>query len=235
MPEAGVGQEFMKAMILAAGLGKRMRPLTDHLPKPLLQVAGKALIEYHIEALAKASITDIVINTAYLAEKIHAFLGDGSAYGVSIQYSDEGEPQETLGGINKALALLGEEPFVVVNGDVYAEVDFKAIRLAFEKMDKTGHLLLVENPDFNSKGDFSVEGGLLSNSTELKRYTFSGISILTPELINAATNREGPLAPLLRKAADEKALSAEVFEGDWFDVGTPERLQQVSEFVAAKK
>lgn len=235
MSEARLGKEFVKAMILAAGQGKRMRPLTDHVPKPLLQVAGKALIEYHIEALVKAGITEIVINTAYLGEKIHDFLGDGSTYGASIRYSDEGEPLETLGGINKALALLGEEPFMVVNGDVYAEVDFKALRVVFEKSNKSGCLLLVENPDFNSEGDFSTDGNLLSNSMESKRYTFSGISILTPELIVAGASKEGPLAPLLRKAADKKVLIAEIFNGDWFDVGTPERLQQVSDFVAAKK
>jgi MurNAc alpha-1-phosphate uridylyltransferase len=231
-------------MILAAGLGTRMRPLTNTTPKPLLTVAGVALIDYHIKALKAAGITEIVVNTAHLAEKIHQHLGDGSKYGVTVKYSDEDKPLETLGGIEKALAKLTaneEDAFIVVNGDVYAEVDFKQLITNFKAANKQGHLLLVDNPEFHPKGDFAIDGStgvnLLSNSTELPRYTFAGISILTAALINSAIAEEkanGALAPLLRRVADKGNLSAEHFTGSWFDVGTPERLAEVNDFVSAK-
>ena len=221
-------------MILAAGFGTRMRPLTNSLPKPLLPVAGKPLIEYHIEALKKAGIKELVINTAYLADKIHDSLGDGSRFGVSISYSDESEPLETLGGIANALPLLGEEPFLVVNGDVYAEVDYTALIADFNQSGKLGHLLLVPNPDFNPEGDFAIEHGLLSNSLYQERYTFAGISVLSKALIDDSLIAEGPLAPLLRKAADKQLLSVSIFEESWFDVGTPARLHEVDDFIAAK-
>ncbi|MDH5423390.1 MAG: nucleotidyltransferase family protein [Gammaproteobacteria bacterium] len=214
----------MKAMILAAGRGERMRPLTDNTPKPLLKVAGHSLIEHHIFKLKSAGFTELVINTAWLAEKIHRQIGDGGNYGVSIQYSDEQTALETGGGINKALPLLGNNTFLVVNGDVWCDYDYA--RLPSLKPDCLAHLILVNNPPHNPDGDFSINQGMLSNAAAA-RLTFSGIGLYRPQLIKSDADKF-PLAPVLRQAADDKKISAEYFPGLWIDIGTTDRLEQVN-------
>ncbi len=174
------------AMILAAGRGERLRPLTDSTPKPLIEVAGKHLIEYHIESLARAGITSIVINTSWLSEQIHQALGDGSAYGVTIQYSDEPEALETAGGIIQALPLLGET-FIVINGDIWTDFDFSVWREM--DVETEAHLLLVNNPDHNPAGDFALKDGMLVNSGATM-YTYSGIGIYTAEFFRRHSTRQ---------------------------------------------
>jgi len=213
----------MKAMILAAGRGERMRPLTDNIPKPLLKVANKSLIEHHIENLKAAGFTELVINTAWLSEKIHQQLGDGSQYGVSIEYSDEVEALETGGGIKKALPLLGDS-FLVVNGDVWCDYDYSQLPALAENM--LAHLVMVSNPEHNPDGDFSIINNLLSNKKQ-DCLTFSGIGLYRAAVFNQKEQRF-PLAPLLRKSADDNKISAEFFPGNWLDIGTPERLEQLN-------
>jgi MurNAc alpha-1-phosphate uridylyltransferase len=236
----------MRAMILAAGLGSRMRPLTDNCPKPLLPVAGKPLIVYHIENLVALGITDIVINHAYLGHMIEKTLGDGAQFGCCIHYSPEQEALETGGGIYNALPLLQEsllsetllEPFLLVNGDVW--LDWDKIILPAE-IKGLCHLWLVENPEHNPAGDFVLTqtGAVLdkiksNKETEGECYTFSGISLLTPALFKNAQTGAFPLAPLLRQAMSSDEASGELYTGAWIDVGTPERLQQVEELVRRK-
>ncbi len=226
----------MKAMILAAGRGERMRPLTDELPKPLLTVAGKPLIERHIEALVSAGFTELVINHAWLGEKIEAALGDGSRFGVSITYSPEGENGlETGGGILRALPLLTEgdenKPFLVINGDVVTDFDFSSLlslqQIPFDNfsLDNLAHLVLVPNPAFHPEGDFSLEEGLVKNAGNIQ-YTFSGIGVYHPRLFAGISDGTFPLAPLLRKAMDLGQVSGECYNGLWVDVGTRERLRE---------
>lgn len=212
----------MKAMILAAGKGERMRPLTLHTPKPLLPVAGKALIEYHIEALAAAGITELVINHAWLGQQVEQALGNGSRYGVRIAYSAETEPLETGGGIFKALPLLGDEPFIVVNGDVWTDYDFS---LLHAPADSLAHLVLVDNPPHHPQGDFSLEQTSVSTQGESK-LTYSGISVLHPRLFAGCSAGAFALAPLLREAMRQGRVSGERFAGRWLDVGTVERLAE---------
>jgi MurNAc alpha-1-phosphate uridylyltransferase len=221
----------MKAMILAAGRGERLRPLTDETPKPLIKVAGKSLIEYHLLNLANAGFSDIVINTAWLAEKIHESLGDGNRYGVSIQYSDEGSALETAGGIINALSLLGDEPFLVVNGDICCDFDFSG--LPDLKNNTQAHLVLVNNPEHNSDGDFAITEGLLCNQGDAK-YTYSGIGIYSPLFFSQSTPGVLPLAPMLKQKAEKKLITAQHFTGLWTDVGSIERLY-VLEKVLNKK
>jgi len=213
----------MKAMILAAGRGERMRPLTDHTPKPLLEVAGQRLIEYHIHNLVTAGITELVINHAHLGEQIEALLGDGTAYGTAIQYSVETEALETAGGIFHALPLLGDAPFVVVNADIWTDYPFQQLS---KSIDGLAHLVLVNNPDHHLQGDFALQGNQVKAEGE-PRFTFSGISILKPELFAACQGGAFPLAPLLRHAMLEGRVSGEYYAGQWCDVGTPERLQSL--------
>ena len=217
----------MKAMILAAGRGERMRPLTDFLPKPLLEVRGKPLIVWHIERLAKNGFKEIVINIAHLGHKILELLGDGSKWGVSISYSDERESGalESAGGIKKALALLGEEPFLVVNGDVFCDYEFDA---AFDLKGKLAHLVLVPNPEFHPNGDFALVDGLASNSPR-DTYTFSGIAYYSPKFFKDVALEKTPLAPFLRAGAEKKEVSGEAFNKIWQDVGTPSRLKEINE------
>ena len=214
----------MKAMILAAGKGERLRPLTLHTPKPLIRVGDKPLIEYHIEALARAGFRELVINHAWLGEQIETYLGDGSRFGVRIVYSAEGEPLETGGGIRKALPLLGEQPFVVVNGDIFTNYDFARLR---DLPVASVHLVLVDNPEHHADGDFAWrEGKLVAEREGSPRLTYSGIAVLHPRLF--IDSPEGPfkLAPLLRRAQVEGSASAEHFTGRWIDVGTHERLER---------
>jgi MurNAc alpha-1-phosphate uridylyltransferase len=213
----------MKAMILAAGRGERMRPLTDHTPKPLLRAGGKPLIVHHIERLASAGFRELVVNHAHLGEQIEAALGDGSWLGVEIRYSVENPALETGGGIFKALHLLGSEPFLVLNGDVWTDVDLRRLALAEECL---AHLVLVDNPPHHPEGDFGLRDGLVSNGGE-PRYTFSGIGVYRPELFRDCAPGAFPLAPLLRRAMDRELVSGEHHPGIWFDIGTPQRLGQI--------
>ncbi|MDH5786475.1 MAG: nucleotidyltransferase family protein [Chromatiales bacterium] len=213
-------------MILAAGRGERMRPLTDHTPKPLLTAGGKRLIEYHLESLVRAGYSQIVINHAHLGAQIEAVLGDGRRYGASIHYSPEGEGRalETGGGIFRALPLLVEAPFVVVNGDVWCDYPFDRL----QSLDTTAaHLVLVPNPPQHPQGDFYLHQGKVSDSGEGGRYTFSGIGLYHPSLFNGCEPGPFPLAPLLRQAMAEGRVSGELYTGHWYDIGTPERLQQL--------
>ena len=224
----------MKAMILAAGRGERMRPLTDHTPKPLLKVGGKSLIVWHIENLAKAGFKEIIINHAHLGQQIEDALGDGAKWGVSIQYSPEKIALETAGGIAKALPLLGDEPFLVVNGDVFTDVDFKTTALqANIHAVRSGiknpliHLVLINNPPQHLNGDFAIEAGVLKNAGETM-LTFSGIGIYHPSLFSNITRGEpAKLAPLLRQAIAQTRATAEHYQGVWHDIGTPERLREL--------
>ena len=217
----------MKAMILAAGRGERMRPLTDTIPKPLLNVGGKPLIVWHLEALVEAGIRDVVINHAWLGEQIEASLGDGRAYGIRIQYSPEKPAAlETAGGIIQALPLLGQDPFLVINGDIWC--DYPLQKLARQTLDSSclAHLLMVDNPPQHLEGDFVLEKGLLGMDGE-QRFTFSGIGLYSPALFTGLAPGRRPLAPILRAAMTEGRISAEHYAGQWVDVGTPARLQQL--------
>jgi len=218
----------MKAMILAAGRGERLRPLTDKIPKPLIQVAGRSLIEYHLHNLAAAGFRDIIINTAWLADKIHQQIGDGSHYNVSVRYSDEGTALETAGGIVNALSLLGDEPFLVVNGDIYCEFDFTTLSNPSTHLpnNSQAHLVLVNNPSHNESGDFTLQDGMIKNTGD-PMYTFSGIGIYRPEFFSGQKDGALPLAPILRQKCDEDLVSGQVYNGRWTDVGTIERLQQL--------
>ncbi|MGI9344097.1 MAG: N-acetylmuramate alpha-1-phosphate uridylyltransferase MurU [Gammaproteobacteria bacterium] len=212
----------MKAMILAAGRGERMRPLTDSQPKPLLTVGGRALIEYHLEALVRAGIREFVVNLAWKGGEIRDFLGDGSSYGAKIAYSDEGpEALETGGGIHHALPLLGPGPFWLVNGDVYCDFDYSPRELATGSL---AHLLLVPNPAHKPGGDFGLRDDIVVSSAA-DSYTYSGIALLDPGLFAGATAGKFPLAPLLIDAMERAAVAGEVYRGKWVDVGTPERLR----------
>ncbi|WP_093390912.1 N-acetylmuramate alpha-1-phosphate uridylyltransferase MurU [Halopseudomonas xinjiangensis] len=215
----------MKAMILAAGKGERMRPLTLTTPKPLLPVAGRPLIEWHIEALARAGIGELVINHAWLGEQLEAALGDGSRWGVRISWSPEGEPLETGGGIHRALPMLGDEPFMLVNGDVWTRFDFSHLRLAPGHL---AHLVLVDNPAHKQRGDFVLEAGRISNPGDAAGLTFSGISVIHPALFVGCEPGAFALAPLLRSAADAGRVGGEHYRGVWIDVGTPERLDDAT-------
>lgn len=223
----------MKAMILAAGLGTRMRPLTDHTPKPLLEVGGKPLIGWHIENLVRAGFTDLVINHAWLGQKLEDAIGDGRAYGARITWSPEGEPLETAGGIVNALPLLGSDPFLVVNGDIWLRYDFAHLRTGFAHAEKLAHLVLVNNPEHNMKGDFALDGRMFAgvectvrNEGE-PRFTFAGVSVLHPRLFAGLAPGRHALAPLLRAAINNEQVTGEYFAGPWVDVGTPQRLAEL--------
>lgn len=216
----------MKAMILAAGRGERMRPLTDTMPKPLLEVRGKPLIVWHLERLAKCGFKEVIINIAHLGYKISEALGDGSKYGVNITYSDEQNEGalESAGGIIKALPLLGDESFLVVNGDIFCDYDFKA---DFDLKDKLAHLILVPNPEHNLKGDFGLKNNLVLNEAD-KKYTFSGIGYYSPKLFSSLVCKKSALAPLLKKAIAKNEVSGELFKKMWHDIGTPQRLENIN-------
>jgi N-acetyl-alpha-D-muramate 1-phosphate uridylyltransferase len=209
------------AMILAAGRGERMRPLTDGAPKPLLEVRGKALIEYHLERLARAGISQVVVNLAWLGSMIRARLGDGSRYGVRIAYSEESpRALETGGGIFRALPLLGPGPFLVLNGDVFTDFPVAGAALG---ADRDAHLVLVPNPPQHSRGDFGLEAGLAVPSAPVQ-HTFSGIAVYRPQFFTGCVDGAFPLKPLLLRSMAAGRCSAELYRGLWEDVGTPERL-----------
>jgi len=221
----------MKAMILSAGRGERMRPLTDAIPKVLLEVRGKALIVRLIEALARSGIRDIVINHAHLGHMIEAALGDGRRFGVAIGYSREAEALETAGGIAQALPLLGDEPFLAVNGDLFCDFDFSdLIGTALEQ--NLAHVVLVENPRHHPQGDFVLNGRQVADAGQ-PRLTFSGIGLYRPGLFTSIRpGSKGQLATLLRAAMARGLVSGEVHRGIWHDVGTPARLSALNERVA---
>jgi N-acetyl-alpha-D-muramate 1-phosphate uridylyltransferase len=209
-------------MLLAAGRGERLRPITDTLPKPLVAVAGKPLIAYHLEALARAEIRSVVINLSWLGEKIRAALGDGSLYGVRIAYSEEGPvPLETGGGIHRALPLLGPDPFLVVNSDVWTEMDFSRVLTLEEGAD--ARLLLAPNPPHHPRGDFGLEGDFVVER-EADRFTYTGIGMYRPELFVGCAPGKFPLLPLLERAIAARRLRGQVYRGEWLDIGSPERL-----------
>ena len=219
----------MKCMLLAAGLGERLRPITDTTPKALVKVANKPIIEYHLENLANAGYKEVVINLSYLGHLIEQHLGDGSAYGLSIEYSREGEkPLETAGGIIKALPLLGDKPFLVINADIWCN---HSLSFASLSNDKLAHLVLVNNPLHHPKGDFAYEFGKVYNSGK-NFLTFSGIGIYHPKLFKNFNTEKRALAPILRESIDQQLVSAEYFTDKWFDIGTQERLSQANAFVA---
>ena len=216
----------MKAMILAAGLGNRMRPLTLHTPKPLLEVGGKPLIVWHIEKLAAIGVTEIVINTAWLGEKLAEALGDGSRFGINILWSHEGEGLETAGGIINALPLLGDEPFILLNGDVWTTMDFAPL-LDIDLKDNLAHLVLVQNPEQHPEGDFTLAAGkayTFDQQVEGENLTFSGVSVLDPKMFQGLETGKRPIAPLLKAAMQNQQVAASKLVGIWVDVGTPERL-----------
>jgi MurNAc alpha-1-phosphate uridylyltransferase len=218
----------MKAMILAAGRGERMRPLTDRTPKPLLPVGGKPLIVWHIERLAKAGFRDIVINHAHLGSQIEAALGNGSQFGVSIRYSSETEALETAGGIANAMPLLGASPFLVVNGDVYLDFDFAAVKGKLQES-QLAWLLLVDNPAHNPNGDFALSGDTVVQRGD-QMLTFSGIGIYRPELFDSVVRgSKAKLAPLLRAAMASGKVGGAHHAGRWADVGTPQRLLELDQ------
>lgn len=216
----------MKAMILAAGRGERMRPLTDHTPKPLLEVHGKALIVWHIERLASLGFDEIVINIAHLGYKIPQALGDGSKWGVNLVYSDEQNSGalESAGGIIKALPFFGDDTFLVVNGDIFCDYDFDS---AFELGEDLVHLILVPNPQHNPNGDFALKNARVLNDGE-EKFTFSGIGYYSPKLFEGLKNEKSALAPLLRAAIQKNKVSGSLHKGVWHDIGTPQRLEAIN-------
>jgi MurNAc alpha-1-phosphate uridylyltransferase len=223
----------MKVMLLAAGRGERMRPLTDACPKPLLPVAGKPLVVWHLERLAAAGFTEVVINLSWRGEQIAAALGDGSRYGVSIAYSREPWPAlETGGGIANALPLLGDGPFLLVNGDVFTDVDFRQLRLAPGDL---AQLVLVENPPHHPRGDFWLQHGRIvaTDGPGARRLTYAGISVLHPALFHGTSPGRFPLLPLLQQAREAGRLGGQLHPGRWTDVGTPERLAALDAELAA--
>ena len=219
----------MKAMVLAAGRGERMRPLTLERPKPLLEAGGAPLIVHHLRALRDAGYADVVVNLSWLGGQIRAALGDGAAHGVRIAWSEEGpEPLETGGGIFRALPLLGPGPFLVVNGDVWSDVDYRALGDALAPGD-LAHLVLVVNPDHNPGGDFAIEHGRVVEDVGpgAPRLTFSGVGVYRPELFEGCRDGAFKLAPLLRAAARAGRVGARIHPGAWMDIGTPERLAEL--------
>lgn len=218
----------MKAMILAAGLGQRMRPLTLTIPKPLLRAGPYSLIEYHLQKLSALSIQQVIINVSHLGEKIQHTLGHGDRWNMEIIYSHEPQPLETAGGIRQALTYLGEDPFICVNGDIWTDYVFD--HLLSVKV-RRAHLVLVKNPQHHHEGDFAVENSKNSESLVVSqgspKYTFSGISVLDPKLFHEGDPDMQRLGPLLKHAVVHKQVTAEVYQGKWCDVGTPERLLEL--------
>ena len=226
-----------QAMILAAGKGTRLRPLTLETPKPLVEVGGQPLIVWHIKALQAAGITDITINASWLADKLMQALGDGAEYGVKLHWSvEDDEPLETAGGIFNALQTgkLQDAPFILVNSDVWTSYDFAQLQDYTLGPDQLAHLLLIDNPEHNNGGDFAINNGLASEQpiADADKYTFAGISVVSARLVDGLVlGQPAPLAPLLKQAMLKFQITAEVIKDNWIDVGTPERLTQVNEFI----
>jgi len=223
----------MKTMILAAGRGERLRPLTDRVPKALVESGGRTLLDRHLDRIQAAGGREVVINAAHLAERIQAHLRAHPRPGLAITLSIEPEALETAGGIANALAQLGAAPFLLVNGDVYCEIDLAPLR-ARPLGAQLAHLVLVANPTHRPEGDFSLDGDRVGTRGE-PRYTYAGIAVLSPQLVAGIRRGEkAPLAPLLRAAAAEGRISGEVYAGPWFDVGSAERLAALDAYLAAR-
>ena len=228
-----------QAMILAAGKGTRLRPLTLETPKPLVEVGGQPLIVWHIKALKAAGITDITINASWLADKLMDRLGDGSLFGVKLHWSLEEEPLETAGGIFQALQTrkLKDAPFILVNSDVWTTFDFSQLTTYELGADQRAHLLLIDNPEHNNGGDFAINNGLASEQAigDADKYTFAGISVMSPRLVDGLVEGQpAALAPLLKQAMLKFQVTADVMTDNWIDVGTPERLAQINSFIETK-
>ena len=229
-----------QAMILAAGKGTRLRPLTLETPKPLVEVGGQPLIVWHIKALQAAGITDITINASWLADKLMDALGDGAQFGVQLHWSlEEDEPLETAGGIFQALQTgkLQDAPFILVNSDVWTLFDFTKLTTYELSADQRAHLLLIDNPEHNNSGDFAVNNGLASEQAigEADKYTFAGISVVSPRLVEGlVSGQSAALAPLFKQAMLKFQVTAEIMPDNWIDVGTPERLEQINSFIETK-
>jgi len=211
----------MKAMLLAAGRGERLRPLTDSTPKPLIAVGAHRLIEYNIFKLKQAGVTDIVINVCYLAQQIVRYLGNGSRYGVNIEYSFEGDDLlDTGGGIQRALTLLGEKPFWLVSADIWSDYSFQSLELSGEIH---AHLIMVENPSYHPRGDFGIlaDGKL---TLESPRHTYGNIAVLKPELFYNCESAKFPLSLILKRGITNGSISGELYSGKWFNIGTLEEL-----------
>jgi MurNAc alpha-1-phosphate uridylyltransferase len=220
-------------MLLAAGRGERLRPLTDRIPKPLVPVAGKPLIAWHLERLAASGCREVVANVSHLGQQIIDYVGDGERFKLRVSFSREPEPLETAGGIAQALPLLGGEPFLLVNGDIYCEIDFRPL-LAHALGANLAHLVLVPNPPQHAKGDFSLDGAVIGNDG-MPRYTYAGVAVMSPRLVESVKRGDkAPLAPLLRSAAGEGLISGERFNGLWQDVGTAERLAELETHLASR-
>ena len=228
----------MKAMILAAGFGERLRPLTETTPKPLLKVGDKPLIQYHIERLAAVGVRELVINTSWLGDQVESFVGDGSRFGVDVQWSRESDPLETGGGIRQALPMLGSEPFLVVNGDVWSDYPLAELVAREWPEEVDAHLVLVPNPDHHGKGDFELgsdhkirypDGG--------QAYTFSGISVMRPEMfaLYPSASKKFPLRDVLASGIKGGYVTGEVFAGSWWDIGTVERLQALDTLLTGRE
>ena len=227
----------MKAMVLAAGEGRRMRPLTDVTPKPLLTVAGRPLIEHHIVGLRDAGVTEIVINVSYLGQQLVEFLGDGSRWGVELMVSEETVPLETAGGVVQALPVLGDQPFLLVNGDIYTDFPFATLK-SVSLIAGGGYLVLVANPPHHPEGDFCLHGqrlGLIEDKASagapaaaIQSMTYSGIGLYDPQLCAAEAPGKNPLRPLLDRAVAGALLRGELYSGVWEDIGTPERLASIN-------
>ena len=216
----------MKAMLLAAGFGNRLRPLTDHTPKPLLPIGGKPMIVHHLEKLAAAGFKEVVINLGHLGHKIPEALGDGSSWGLSIAYSDEGPaPLETGGGLTKALPLLGDEPFLLVNGDVWSDLDFSSIPSSLAEND-LATLFLVPKPGWREKGDFSLSNSRVVES-ERPEYLYAGIALYRPKILDGAKVEKFSIVPRLKSAISKNLVGGILFSGEWDDVGTPDRLSSL--------
>ncbi len=220
-------------MILAAGRGERLRPLTESIPKALVPAGGKPLLAWHLERLAASGCREAVMNVSHLAGQIVERIGDGSRFGLRIAYSREAEPLETAGGIAHARTLLGERPFLLVNADIYCEIDFARL-LAFDLGARLAHLVLVPNPAHRAGGDFTLEQGMVGNGSGA-RYTYAGIAVMSPALVaGVGPDEKAPLAPLLRAAAGRGLISGELHRGYWQDVGTRERLAELEAHLASR-
>jgi len=219
----------MKVMILAAGRGERMGNLTQNCPKPLLKVKGRCLIDWHLIKLSEAGFKDVVINVAYLSKEIIEFVGDGSKWGLNISISEEEQALETAGGIKKAIKYLWDEPFAVINADIFSDYNYKNLKNRSLQKKSIGHLVLVNNPEHNPKGDFGImDDGILTMNSE-RPLTFSGIAIYDPKFFSGLTRGiKIKLAPMLEIAINKKCIQGELFEGAWSDVGTPERLNMIN-------
>jgi len=222
----------MKAMILAAGRGERLRPLTDSLPKPLLAVGKYRLIEWHIHRLVDAGVKQIVINLSHLGELIREHLGNGERYGAQIEYSQEPAPAlETAGGILQALDLLGSDPFIVINGDIWTDYPLQNLH----SPERLAHLVLVDNPEHHPQGDFCLQESEVSSQGEGQHYTFSGIGVYRPEIFSGYNPGRLALAPVLIENMKHHQVTGEYYAGHWYDIGSPVRLQAIQDFIAGSE